>query len=169
RDAAEELVGVEADARDLHRHREGAAAPIVDDAALRLDAEPPLSLLLCELTPMGPVHDHQVPARRDHQPQAQAEDAAPHPQAHADPLARLGPDAVALGRGRRGGSPAPTHGVLRSATVASSFGSEPTSGSVPAGKMRSTLGSSMPSRARPTRSTRSGVWWAACSSSSTRL
>src|SRR5690606_26800349 len=99
-----------------------------DQTALRLDPEATLALLLRELTPVGTILDHQVPASGHHEPEAQPQDAAQHPHAHADPLARFAADPVALGLRRGHVGRAPTHGNLRSATVGSSLGSLPTSG-----------------------------------------
>src|SRR5690606_35366952 len=101
---------------------------------LRMYTQPPLPLLLREFVPVGSVHHHELPAGGDHEPQAESQHAAQNAHAHANPLAGLRAEPVDPGFLHFDAGGTPAHGALPSATGASSFESDPTSGSAPAGK-----------------------------------
>src|SRR5690606_3742867 len=136
---------------------------VVDGAALRHHVQPALPLLFGELTPGGAVLHHQVPASGDQEAQRQREPAAQNAHPHPDPAAALGLQTA------HGGSRASNYSAGGKGCPEATRSSSSTSGSWPAGKIRSALGSLMPSIVRATISTRSGVLWLLSSSSRTRL
>src|SRR5262249_767908 len=130
-------------ARHFDAHGKRGAVAIEHRAALRLDVEPTLSLLLGGLPPLLTVFDLHAVCARHETAEPQAHHAAEQSHAQADPArpARVEVD----------------HGPAVPPDATGPRSRAPRSSIAGRTMMRSALGGSMPSSVRATISTRSGV------------
>ncbi len=148
-DAAEELDGVGAHARDFDAHGERRAVAVVEGAPLRLDVQAALALLLGHVAPLGGVFDLDAPGAGDDAAEGEAHDAAKDPHARADPPSATGVEVL------HGSAPFRPTAVGGCATGAASFAA--VCGRAGSATIRSGGGGSIPRSVRATISTRSGV------------
>ena len=149
-DGPEQLHGVDADARDLDADGQRRAIAVVDGAALRLDVQAALPLLLGHVAPLGAVLDLDAPGARDDASERETHHAAEDPHARADPPSATGIEVL------HGSAPfSPTAAGAGAAGTAPSLAA--VCGRAGRATMRSGGGGSIPRSVRATISTRSGV------------